>query len=240
MRHTVSFVLSGLILAALAGDAVGQIDPNRSKGIVRIKPKITSITHSWNQAALSIILDVRGIALPANQTETKQRLYRLRAPAATGGGENIYYIGQPSRIFEWAPTRAVTWMDYFPLGRTFTIGVGQNAISSPDSTFVLLSNEVHYFISIELAETTPQPIPLGTLEIVARTRSPLGPRSGRVVKLGGKTVTVTTWNPDDWKFTFLRPDGLVIPGVHELWIESAGGLVLSTKLRVKFLGPEVR
>ena len=127
-----------------------------------------------------------------------------------------------------------------PVGRTFTIGVGEKAIYSPDSTFVLLSNEVQYFIPIELAQTTPQPIPLGTLEIVARTRSPLGRRSGRVVKLGGKMVTVTTWNPDDWNFAFLRPDGLVIPGVHELWIESAGGLVLSTKLRVKFLGPEVR
>lgn len=239
MRHTVSFVLSGLILAALAGDAVGQIDPSRSKGIVRIKPKITSITHSWNQAALSIILDVRGIALPANQTETKQRLYRLRAPAMLGG-ENVYYAGQPSRIFEWTSTHAETWLDYFAAGRTFTIGVGQKAIFSPDSTFVLLSNEVQYFIPIELAQTTPQPIPLGTLEIVARTRSPLGPRSGRVVKLGGKTVTVTTWNPDDLNFAFLRPDGLVIPGVHELWIQSARGLVISTKLRVKFLGPEVR
>jgi len=238
MRPTVSFVLSGLILAALAGDAVAQLDPRKSPGVLTsIKPRITSVTHSWNQAALSIILDVRGIALPANQT-TMQRLYRLRAPALSGR-ENVYYAGQPSQIFEWTSTHAETWLPYFPVGRTFTIGVGEKPISSPDSAFVLLSNEVQYFIPIEIAQTTPQPIPLGTSEIVARTRSPLGPRSSRVVKVGGKIVTVTTWNPDEWNFAFLRPTGLAYPGIYELWVESPGGLVISTKLRVRFLGPNV-
>jgi hypothetical protein len=211
MRPTVSFVFSGLILAALAGDAVGQLKPSQSSGVIRIKPNITAVSHVWNQAALSIILNVTGIALPANQTETKQRLYRLRAPAVGGGGENVYYTGQPSQIFEWTSTHAESWLPYFPVGRTFTIGVGEKVISSPDSTFVLLSNEVHYFIPIELAQTTPQPIPLGTSEIVARTRSPLGPRGGRVVKLGGKIVNVTTWNPDEWNRVF-KADGTCVPG----------------------------
>jgi hypothetical protein len=238
MRPTVSFVLSGLILAALAGDAVAQLDPSQKPAVIaKIRPKITSVTHWWSGGAASIILDVRGTALPANQT-TKQRLFRLRAPALSGG-EDVYYTGQPSQIFEWTSTHAQCWLPYFPVARTFTIGVGEKAISSPDSTFVLLSNEVQYFIPIEIAETTPHPIPLGTSEIVARTRSPLGPRNGRVVKVGGKIVTVTTWNPDEWNFAFLRPTGLAFPGMYELWVESPGGLVISTKLRVRFLGPNV-
>jgi len=235
MRHSRCCVLLGLFFTALAVSAAAQLEPHQVPQASLIKPRIASVAHVLNSP---VSLVFTGTAFPANRSHTKQRLFRMKAPAWNGGGEDVCYVGQPSETLgAWTSTRAEVMLPNIPLGRTFTIGLGEKEISSPDSTFVLLSNEVQHLVPINLLETTPQPVPHTTSEIVGRTASKLGLRAGRVVKLGGQTVNVTTWNADDWTFAFTRPSGLVVPSVRELWIESAGGLVLSTKLRVRFLGP---
>ena len=240
MRRSLCCVLCGLFLTGLAGSAAGQIDREKVQNFIPLKPTITSVTHRLNGVGMPVSLAFAGTAFPANQSQTKQRLFRLRAPAWKGGGEDVYYVGQPSETLgAWTSTRAEVMLPNIPLGRTFTIGLGEREKSSPDTTFVLLSNEVQHFIPIELADTTPQPVPLGTSEIVARTSSKLGPRGGRIAKLDGQTLNVTRWVPDEWNFAFQRPDGLVVPSIHQLWIESAGGEILSTKFSVRFLGPTV-
>jgi hypothetical protein len=235
MRHARCCVVPGLFLAALAGNAAAQLESHQVQQAGPIRPRIASVTHVLNSP---VSLVFAGTFFPANQSQTKQRLFRMKAPAWSGGGEDVYYVGQPSETLgAWTSTRAEVMLPNIPLGRTFTIGLGEKEKSSPDSTFVLLSNEVQHLVPINLFETTPQPVPLGTSEIVGRTTSKLGLRAGRVVKLDGQKVNLTTWNADDWNFAFTRPSGLVVPSIRELWIESAGGLVLSTKLRVRFLGP---
>ncbi len=240
MRRSLCCVLPGLFLVGLAGGAEGQIDREKLQNMAPIKPRITSVTYFFHGVGAEISLAFTGIAFPANQSQNKQRLFRLRAPAWKGGGEDVYYVGQPSQTLGgWTATRAEVMLPNLPVGRTFTIGLGEKEMSSPDSTFVLLSNEVQYLVPMEMAATTPHPIPMSTSEIVGRTACKLGPRGGRVVKLDGQTLNVTRWSPDEWNFAFLKPNGLAVPAIHHLWVESAGGQVLSTKLTVRFEGPPI-
>ncbi|MHB8094650.1 MAG: hypothetical protein ACYDH0_06880, partial [Candidatus Aminicenantales bacterium] len=110
-----------LIWVAVGGNLAGQTTLKRVQKPGPIGPKITSIAY---QSRLT--LAVTGTALPLNQTDTMQRLYRLRAPAPKGGFENVYYLGQPSEILgTWTSTRASFMVENIPLGRTFTIGVGE-------------------------------------------------------------------------------------------------------------------
>ncbi len=240
MRRLRCCVVAGVALAVLAGSAAGQIDPSKVEAVRKLKPSITSITHRLMCGGMPACLTFTGTAFPANQSDTKQRLFRLRAPK-WGGGEDVYYVGQPSETLgDWTSTRAEVMLPVIPFGRTFTVGLGQQDKFGGSSTFVLLSNEVQHFIPMDLRGTSPGPVPLGTSVIVANTSSVLGTRAGRVVKLGGQPVNVTKWNPAEGSFTFVKPDGLLIPSNQELWVESAGGLLLSTKLSVRFLGPQVQ
>jgi len=224
-----------LIWVAVGVNLAGQTILKRAQKPGPIGPRITSIAY---QSSLTLV--VTGTGLPLNQTDTMQRLYRLRAPAPKGGYEDVYYLGQPSETLgTWTSTRASFMVQNIPLGRTFTIGVGEKVKSSPNSTFALLSNEVGFFVPIEINGAVPSPVPLGTSEIQVWTSDPLPLLGTRVVKFGGKTATLTAWNPGDHGFKVRVPEGLVIPGYHELWVESAGGIAVSTKLRLRFLGPEI-
>ncbi len=240
MRRLRCCVVAGLFLAVLAGNAECQVDRNVAAGVAQLKPTITSVTHRLVGAGLPVDLTVAGRAFPANQSDTKQRLLRLRAPR-WGGGEDVYYVGQPSETLgDWTSTRAEVMLPVIPFGRIFTVGLGQQNRFGDGSTFVMLSNEVQHFIPMHLLSTTPGPVPLGTTEIVVHTSGVLGARAGRVVKLGGQPVDVTRWSPDELSFKFPKPASLVIPSIREVWVESAGGLLLSTKLSVRFLGPQVQ
>jgi len=235
MRRTAIRSIVVFFLVAAGGNLAGQKTLERKPKPSWLGPRIASIAY---QSRLTLV--VTGTALPSNQTSTMQRLYRLRAPAAQGGSEDVYYIGQPSEIMgAWTSTRQAFMVENVPLGRTFTIGVGEKAKSSPNTAFALLSNEVECFVPIEINGANPSPVPLGTSEIQVWTSDPLAPLGTRVVKFGGKTATLTAWNSGDYGFRVRVPQGLVIPGYHELWVQAAGGKVVSTKLRLRFLGPDI-
>jgi hypothetical protein len=153
----------------------------------------------------------------------------------TSGARGSVFFESGDR--SWTSTKIESFLssDVTP-GRKFKAGIVEYTTANPNEK-KLLSNEVEFLLLIKIENVTPSPVPLGVGEIEAETATSLGTRGSKVVKFGNQQASVMVWDRN--KFKFKIPSGLHRPAVHELFIEE-NGQVVSTKLSVKLLGPEIR
>ncbi len=193
---------------------------------------ISSVSQSYYDMAINLVLNGMNFP-PKTGSGNIRRNIRLASVLGDGGVKShVFYAGETGN---WTPTRVD---DVLPLevltGRLYKIGLVQFEAPGPNIK-TLISNEVQFFLLMNLDHVTPNPVPHGTTELEVTTSNTLGLQGSKIVKLGNLPAQVTQWGaPAGERFKLIIPGALPKPGSYLLYVEENGSPV-SRKLLVKLL-----
>jgi hypothetical protein len=233
MRRTV-FAAVGcflfILLVILASPSI-----QLKKEIVAKVPQayISSVSQSYYALAIDLILNGKNFPPKVGSGNIRRN---IRLVSMGGAGDAKGYVFYAGETGNWTPVRID---DVLPLevlaGRKYKIGLVQFEAPGPNIK-TLISNEVDFFLLMNLDSVTPNPVPFGTTQLEVTTANTLGPQGSKIVKFGSFPAQVTQWgSPASSKFKFIIPHGLAVPGSYLLYVEENGSPV-SRKVVVQLLG----
>jgi hypothetical protein len=221
-----------LVCAALALESAAappDLQPTSQPVVARPAARIDSVSQKFPNLAIHLIAS--GTRFPAKAPERALRLAAV-TPSGSPGSDVAYLSGNRS----WTSTRIEDFLPFDLIaGKPYRVAIVEAGQFSPVE-WKAVSNEVEYLLLMNLDRATPSPVPLGTGEITITTANKLGPRGGKVVKMGGKEAPVASWGTPAGDFRIAIPHGLMRPAEHQLWVEESGKRV-SDVLTVTLLGP---
>ena len=232
-------ILSVVCLCLLTALAVSNAQdlkrPTQKAAVARnIPPRISSVSQEFYDLAVNLV--VKGTAFPAKASGNLHHELRLAPVGGSGFGRNAVFYAGGNRV--WSSTKIEEFLAAnIPAGYKYKIGLVEFEDSNPNNK-TLISNEVEYLVLMNVDKVTPNPVPRGTTEVVVATANKLGPQGAKIVKVGNQQAQVMKWGgtPDIANFKIKIPSGLVIPGIHELFVEENGKIV-SNKARLRLQGP---
>ncbi|MCM2315702.1 MAG: hypothetical protein NDJ92_11200 [Thermoanaerobaculia bacterium] len=231
--HLSPVVLVCSALAFASAAAPPDLQPTTSElPTARPTARIEAISQLYPKLAVHLI--VTGSRFPHKTSGTMLRLRPADGTSTTGPGVELL-----SGNRAWTATRIEDFLSFNTIaGTKYKIGIVKASDFSPVE-WKLISNEVEYLLMMNLDHATPSPVPMGTGEVTISTANALGPKGSKVVKFGGKTANVVSWETTGGGFRIEIPANVMRPGQHDVWIEENGKRI-SDKLPVKLLGPTIQ